>query len=124
MRAGAPYFTGTVTTAAVTSAQGTVGLGDLLVPGEASTIFDAGAVTVAIRNGADQDVTGVTVLFSDGSGATFSNAVSSPSIAAGASEAYYLATTAILRFVDVEVTFTTAPTAGKVVSITLVVQGH
>ncbi|MDE3095828.1 MAG: hypothetical protein KGK07_07490 [Chloroflexota bacterium] len=126
MRAGAPFYSGAITTRAVTTAQGTTGLADLALPGEASTLFDAGGVTMAVQNGADQTITGLTAFFSDpATGASITYDATTPSIAAGVGGAYYVAVNAgILPRLDVQVTFGTAPTAGKTVSVTAIVQGH
>jgi len=129
VKAGAPFFNGIITTTAVTTAQSTVGLADLLLPGDGNeTIFDAGGLTIGIQNGADQTITGITATFSDvvgGQGVSTTYTVSSPSIAAGAAGVYYVAVNAgVLRRLEASVSYGVAPTAGKTVQVQAVVQGH
>lgn len=126
MQAGAPQFTGTLTVAASTAAQQTSGFATIALPGETGELFDASSATLVISNGADQTITAASVVFRDvvaGKPVSIPYAASTVSVAAGSAAAYYIAVNAgVLRFLEVSVTFTTAPTAGKVVAFQVTLQ--
>lgn len=103
-------------------------LGSLRLPGEAATIFDARALTIAVYNGTDQAIAanGVQLTFSDAAvpGAVVTYAATNAAIAAGESGTAFVPVSAgVLAHLGVAVTFSAAPASGKVAKVRVTVEG-
>lgn len=111
-----------------TSAVLAVDLGDLRLPGEAQSIFDARAATLAVYNATDQAIVanGLELVFRDPAvpGAVVTYTATNAAIAAGTSgTALVPLASGVLSHVAVSATFAAAPASGGVAHLRVAIAG-